>query len=99
MDLTEILFAPILPFVDHPDRIAAVAILLWVMVLVLRAIRHYWSWPLLWVASCWTGFAIWEWLVLLQAANIRVDLMLIYPLLLGITIWGLWAGLRRRRES
>jgi CDP-diglyceride synthetase len=98
VELSTLLFAPIVPFVAHPERILAVATLLVVMFLVLRYLRHFWSWPLLWSAGFWAGFALWEWWILVQKANIRVDLFLIYPLLLGITIWSLWSGLRSSRN-
>lgn len=98
MDLTEILFAPILPFVGHPDRIAVVAMLFLVLFGALKTVRHSWSWPVLWTAGLWVAFAIWEWSILVQEANIRVDLILVYPILLSVTIWGLWAGLRSPRN-
>jgi CDP-diglyceride synthetase len=98
MDVIQILFAPILPFVGHPDRIAVVATVLLVLFAALRIGRHTWRWPLLWTAGVWVAFAIWEWMVLVQEANIRVDLIVLYPVLLGITIWGLWAGLRPPRK-
>ena len=94
MNLIEVLFAPILPFVAHPGRIAAVAILFGVLFLVLGWRQHRWSWPLLWAAGAWATFALWEWSIWVQQeeANIRVDLLLIYPLLLGLTLWALWRG-------
>ncbi len=94
MDLTQILFAPILPFVGHPDRIAIVATLLLVLCVTLKIRRHSWPWPLLWATGLWVAFALWEWSVLVQEANIRVDLIVLYPVLLGVTLWGLWTGLR-----
>jgi hypothetical protein len=44
---------------------------------------------LLVVASGWTVYAAWEWLVRIRTpeANIRVDLMLIWPVLLLLSIW------------
>ena len=41
------------------------------------------------VAAVWAVYAAWEWLVLALSpeANIRVDLMVIWPILLIITIW------------
>jgi hypothetical protein len=98
MDLSQIVFAPIIPFVGHPERISVVALMFWTLFWLLQARRRYWSWPLLWTAGFWTAFALWEWLVLLQEADIRVDLLLIYPILVGVTTWGLWAGLRPCRN-
>lgn len=44
---------------------------------------------LLVVAAGWAVYAAWEWLVLLRTpeANIRVDLLLIWPTLLLLSIW------------
>ena len=63
--------------------------------LMLGSFRDYWSRLLLWSAGFWASFAIWEWIMLLQGANIRVDLFLIYPVLLGISIWSLFKALKR----
>lgn len=101
MDWLGLFFAPIKPFVAHPERIFAVATALLVMFGVLGYTRDRWPWLLLWATGLWTVFAIWEWLILVQSpeANIRVDLLLIYPVLLFTTLWALWAGLRSRRPS
>jgi hypothetical protein len=44
----------------------------------------------------WLLFAGWEWLVMLVSpeANIRVDLLLIWPILLGLTAVSLVTSLR-----
>lgn len=84
-------------FVQHPGRIlalGAVFALAWVMLrsgsLGGRAN------PLLWPAAYCLVFAGWEWLVMARTpeANIRVDLLLIWPLLVAITVWSLWRMLR-----
>jgi len=43
------------------------------------------------------AFAGWEWLVLVRTpeADIRVDLLLIWPALLILTVWSIWRALRR----
>ena len=48
--------------------------------------------PLLVAALAWWVGALWEWLVVLLTpeANIRVDLLLIWPLLALLTAYGLW---------
>ncbi len=99
MDLLSLFFAPIQPFIAHPERIAAVATIFIVMSIVLKMMRGWWPWPLLWSAGAWAAFAIWEQIMVIQGANIRVDLFLIYPLLLGMTVWGLWAGLRAPKRQ
>ena len=53
--------------------------------------------PALWLTSmAWLLFAGWEWLVMLVSpeANIRVDLLLIWPILLGLTAVSLVTSLR-----
>lgn len=44
---------------------------------------------LLVVAAAWAAYALWEWLVVVftPEANIRVDLMLIWPAVLIVSIW------------
>jgi hypothetical protein len=79
-------------FVQQPLHLLAVALLhvvLWAAVRGGRipAVRH----PdvLLVPALAWLAYAAWEWLVLVKTpeANIRVDLMLIWPLLAMLTLW------------
>jgi hypothetical protein len=99
MDWLGLFYAPIKPFVAHPERIMVVATGLLVTFLVLGISRRKWSWSLLGATGCWVAYALWEWLMLVQGANIRVDLFLIYPLLLGVTLWALWRGLRNPKPS
>jgi hypothetical protein len=56
--------------------------------------------PLLVNALAWLAFAIWEGLILVftPEANIRVDLLLIGPLLAGLGLWALVALLWRLRR-
>jgi hypothetical protein len=44
---------------------------------------------LLVVAAAWAVYAAWEWLILVRTpqANIRVDLILIWPLVLILSMW------------
>jgi len=101
MDWLGLLFTPIKPFVAHPERIAAGATALLVMFGILGFAKGRWPWPLLWATGVWAAFAIWEWLILVRTpeANIRIDLLLIYPLLLIVTLWGLWSGFRQRSRG
>jgi hypothetical protein len=52
--------------------------------------------PLLVPAVAWVLYALWEWLVhvLTPEANIRVDLLLIWPALAIISAWALFRSLR-----
>jgi len=79
-------------FVGKPLPILAVAAVFLAAFIALRrtrfgADRHPRS--LLVVAAAWAVYAAWEWLVLVRTpeANIRVDLMVIWPLLLIVSIW------------
>lgn len=79
-------------FVQQPLHILAVALVhlvLWAAVLGGRfpAVRH--PHVLLVPALVWLAYAAWEWLVLVKTpeANIRVDLMVIWPLLVILTIY------------
>jgi hypothetical protein len=93
------------PFVWHPERsllvaAAFVAGYMFARKQYPRAVR----WPLLLPAVTWAAFTIWEWHCLNNQANIRIDLLLIYPVLVLATLAGLLptaAGLARafRAES
>jgi len=76
-------FAPIVPFVSHPERVAAV-------LLTLR--RRKLAWPLIVAGVAWAVFAAWDQHCVKMGYDIRVDLFLIHPVLVAITLFGL-AGL------
>ena len=78
-------------FVGRPIPILAIAAVFLAAYIVLRRTRlgsdsH--PWPLLVAAAAWTVYAAWEWLILIRTpeANIRVDLIVIWPLLLIVSI-------------
>lgn len=87
-------------FIGKPLRIAAVAAVL----LLLHAALRRWGaatgpasrWPLA-AAVAWLAYAAWEWMVLVRTpeANIRVDLLVIYPALAAITLWALLRAIRQ----
>jgi hypothetical protein len=86
-------------FIQQPLHIPAVALVLLVVCGALRggripAVRH----PdrLLVPALAWLAYAAWEWLVLVRTpeANIRVDLLVIWPLLAVVTLWAAVRALR-----
>ena len=86
-------------FVGQPLHILAVAGLFLAGYGVLRfssfgAGRH--SRPLLVAALGWLLYAVWEWFVLARTpeANIRVDLLLIWPVLAILSGWGLYRAFR-----
>ena len=51
---------------------------------------------LLVAAAGWALYAAWEWLVMVRApaANIRVDLVVIWPLLLVLSVWSVIRAIR-----
>lgn len=78
--------------VGHPLRLAAVAALFLAAYAGLRvagggAGRQ--PRPLLWAALAWGLYAGWEWLVQARSpgANIRADLLLIWPVVAAASIW------------
>lgn len=51
---------------------------------------------LLWAALGWLVYAAWEWLVQARTpeANIRVDLLVIWPVLAILSLWAVFRALR-----
>jgi hypothetical protein len=85
-------------FVQHPLRILALAALYVVAWAVLRSGRsERRANSLLWPAAFCLDFAGWEWLVKARTpeADIRFDLLLIWPALLILSMWSSWRALRR----
>jgi hypothetical protein len=89
-------------FVWQPGRVAAVAgafLLAFIACVVLERINHrFRSWPLFAATVLWGLYALWEWLAFEKRWNIRVDLLLIYPLLFGASITALVLSYRWKRS-
>ena len=86
-------------FVEKPQNILAVAFAFLAGYLALRLTalgitRH--RRPLLIASTAWGLYAVWEWLVQVKTpeANIRVDLLVIWPVLAIISAWALFRTLR-----
>lgn len=82
-------------FVGKPQHILTVAVVFLVGFLVLRFTpignaRHPRS--LLIASTAWGLYAAWEWLVLIKTpeANIRVDLLVIFPVLVILSAWAFY---------
>jgi hypothetical protein len=85
-------------FVQHPLRILALGAIYAALWGVLRAGQSgRRAQALLLPAAFCLAFAGWEWLVLVRTpeADIRVDLLLIWPARLILTVWSLWRALFR----
>jgi hypothetical protein len=79
-------------FVGKPLNILIVAAIFLLMYLIVRFVVHSASLhsnPFLVIAITWGVYALWEWLVITQTpeANIRVDLLVIWPILAVLTVW------------
>lgn len=86
-------------FVGKPLNILAVAVLFLAGYLALRFTtlgggRHL-RWLLV-ALVVWVVYAIWEWRVLVRTpeANIRVDLLVIWPALAILSAWAVYRSLR-----
>lgn len=79
-------------FVGKPLNILIVAAVFLLMYLIVRFVvssASLHSNPLLMISIAWGVYAVWEWLVITQTpeANIRVDLLVIWPILAVLTVW------------
>jgi hypothetical protein len=86
-------------FVGKPLQILAVSLLFLAGHLLLRSTAlgaGRPSRPLLLAAAAWAVYAAWEWLVNVRTpeANIRVDLLVIWPVLAIASIVALWRTFR-----
>lgn len=81
-----LLFAPLIPFIGHPDRIAVVTCLWFVLAVLVTIWRKKIAWPAVVAGIAWAVFAAWEWHCQRMGYNIRVDLFLIYPVMLVVTL-------------
>ena len=86
-------FYPMGWFVWKPGRVFAVSFVFFLCYLVVclfkRKLSAVLSWPLLITAITWGLYAILEWSCTIKKCNIRVDLFLIYPVLIVVSILGL----------
>jgi hypothetical protein len=90
--------------VGKPLNVLAVALLFFIGHLLLRLTalgQGRRARPLLVAAGIWALYAAWEWLVQVRTpeANIRVDLMLIWPVVAIASIAAVVQALRRPRRA
>ena len=86
-------------FVGQPLHIVAVSVIFLAAYLTLQIVARGENRPspwLLWAAFAWSAYALCEWLVLVATpeANIRFDLLLIWPVLAIVSTWALFRVLR-----
>lgn len=91
-------------FVGKPITIAAVAAVFFIGFLTLRASAFGVARrprALLIAVAGWLGYAAWEWLVRVRTpdADIRVDLLVIWPALAILSAWAIFRALRSRAAS
>ncbi len=86
------IFKPFEPLVGHPERIAVVAGIFVIGYLLLRSSGRFRAWPMLVAAVAWGSWVPWEWFAKVMKYDIRVDLLLLCPLLIGVTLWSLVAS-------
>ena len=79
------------PFVWHPGRIGAVAALWMVLALLLPPGRR----PLLLAAAAWGCFALMEFTAWRMRADIRIDLLVSWPILCFLTAACLAVAVKR----
>ncbi|HTM54377.1 MAG TPA: hypothetical protein VL175_10125 [Pirellulales bacterium] len=93
--IVRVIFLPLYPFVTHPERITVVAALFLLGFLALLWTGRFRTpWPMLAAAIAWGLWVPWEQNCNAMKYNIRVDLLLLYPLLFGVTLWALLAPFR-----
>lgn len=95
MPVIKLLFAPLIPFIGHPERAWMVAGLLAITLILvtrLRTFRTRHHLPLLLATLAWGSFGLLEQQAVARGWNIRVDLLMVAPFLLVISAWAAWAA-------
>ncbi len=94
----EIFFAPILFFLIHPERITVLAALFFVASIG-SSVAERRAWPTAFAGAGWALYAMWELHCKKQGYNIRIDLILIAPVLFVLTGWGLISLVQPRKAE
>lgn len=86
-------------FVAKPQNILVVTVILFLLFLVMQFKKFQFFYHPKWIliaSIAWGLYAFWEWMILIKTpeANIRADLLLIWPLLAIITAWALYRVFR-----
>jgi uncharacterized membrane protein YidH (DUF202 family) len=86
LTVCEILFAPLVPFVGHPVRCGVVAGIGLVLAAGLLLSRRRGGGLMIIGGVAWALLAAWERYCLVQGFDIRVDLMVLGPVMIAISI-------------
>jgi hypothetical protein len=92
LDVGRLLFAPMFPFVGHPERLAAIAVTCLVLAAVAFLVTRRGSWPLAGLGIVWAALAAWEQYCTVNGYNIRIDLLIIAPTILPLAIGTLYTA-------
>ena len=97
--LLELLYAPIQPFVWHPERAFIVAFV-YVGLIVISGlvnkgkIKLKYAWPLLLAFCSWFLFGINEYIAHSNKTNIRIDLLFFGPLIMLVSIYAVYSFIK-----
>ena len=90
------------PFIWHPERVMVVAFffsLLYFGLVLSKAATRVRVRPILIAAIAWALYSAWEYHCKIQRYNIRVDLLLIYPLLVIVSLLPVVAIFRKQKKQ
>ena len=87
-ELKEIIFLPIVSLIGHPEKILLVGL---IFLLLGRIRKDNWFSPsaAFIAAVAWAVFAAWEYFCLIAGYKIRVDLLVIFPVVFVISMFGI----------
>ena len=92
----ELLYAPIQPFVWHPEKAFYVS-LIFIALLVIDIVAHKGYirikqlWPLLLAFVSWLLFGVNEYIAHSNKTDIRIDLLFFGPLIMAISIFAIYS--------
>lgn len=102
LELLKLIFAPMIPFVGHPERLAVISVICLVLSAAAFLVTRRGSWRLARLGIVWAALAAWEQYCTQNGYNIRVDLSIIAPLILPLaigTLYTIWQSFRRDLQT
>jgi len=97
--LLKILYAPIQPFVWHPER-AVIMGFVFIGLLIIAVIFNNGKikmklvWPLLLAFFSWLLFGVNEYIAYSNKSNIRIDLLFFGPLIMAISLFAMYTFIK-----